>query len=123
MEVPLAVTLKELWEIVDTSEKNSKALYDDGERQHGRVELMYLNMCRQGVIGELIHAGGAYIHELRGQMNQVERGTGSWRTHYHAKWQRESLSHPRLGLVHNTIRLAPKTIISKVLCLFHPRFG
>ena len=46
---------------------------------YGRAELMYLNMCRQNVIGELLH-GAAYIHELRWQMMQDEKGTGSWRT-------------------------------------------
>lgn len=47
---------------------------------YGREELMYLNMVRQGVIGDLLYGEAAYIHELRGQMKQVERGTGSWRT-------------------------------------------
>jgi hypothetical protein len=51
---------------------------------YGRDELMYLNMCRNGVIGELLHAEAAYIHELRFQMSQEERGTGSWRTHHYA---------------------------------------
>ena len=40
-------------------------------------------MCRQGVIGELLHAEAAYVHELRFQMQQEDRGTGSWRTHHY----------------------------------------
>jgi hypothetical protein len=49
---------------------------------YGRDELMFLNMCRQEVFGEILHGEAAYIHELRGQMNEYERGrgTGSWRT-------------------------------------------
>ncbi|HLE71717.1 MAG TPA: alpha-N-acetylgalactosaminidase, partial [Vicinamibacteria bacterium] len=43
-------------------------------------ELMVLNMCRQGLFGELTHGEAAYIHDLRTQMHDLERGTGSWRT-------------------------------------------
>jgi hypothetical protein len=52
---------------------------------YGREELLYLNMVRQGVIGELLHGEAAYIHDLRGQMKQVERGTGSWRTYHYIR--------------------------------------
>ena len=83
VEVPIALTIKEMWDIVDTSEKTQKHCMMMENVNYGRDELLYLNMCRQGVIGELLHGEAAYIHELRGQMNQVERGTGSWRTpHY-----------------------------------------
>jgi hypothetical protein len=51
---------------------------------YGREELLYLNMVRQGVIGELLHGEAAYIHELRGQMNGGD-STGSWRTLHYAK--------------------------------------
>tara|TARA_B110000285_G_C15142721_1_gene632139 strand:- start:7394 stop:8791 length:1398 start_codon:yes stop_codon:yes gene_type:complete len=84
VEVPIAVSLKEMWEIVNTSEKTQKHCMMMENVNYGRDELMYLNMCRKGVIGELLHAEAAYIHELRFQMSQEERGTGSWRTHHYA---------------------------------------
>ena len=84
VEVPIAVSLKEMWEIVNTSEKTQKHCMMMENVNYGRDELMYLNMCRNGVIGELLHAEAAYIHELRFQMSQEERGTGSWRTHHYA---------------------------------------
>lgn len=52
---------------------------------YGRDELFALNLCRQGVFGELTHAEAAYIHDLRSQMKDVDWGTGSWRTAYHAQ--------------------------------------
>ena len=84
VEVPIAVSLKEMWEIVDTSEKTQKHCMMMENVNYGRDELMYLNMCRKGVIGELLHAEAAYIHELRFQMSEEERGTGSWRTPHYA---------------------------------------
>ncbi|MEQ6119000.1 Gfo/Idh/MocA family oxidoreductase [Reichenbachiella sp. MALMAid0571] len=96
VEVPLAITIKEMWDIVDTSEKTQKHCMMMENVNYGREELLYLNMCRQGVIGELLHGEAAYIHELRGQMNEVERGTGSWRTPHYAK--RNGNLYPTHGL-------------------------
>lgn len=96
VEVPLAVTIQELWDIVDTSEQTQKHCMMMENVNYGREELIYLNMCRQGVIGELLHGEAAYIHELRSQMEEVERGTGSWRTYEYAK--RNGNLYPTHGL-------------------------
>ena len=96
VEVPLAVTIKEMWDIVDTSEKTKKHCMMMENVNYGREELAYLNMCRQGLIGEILHGEAAYIHELRGQMNDVERGTGSWRTFEYAR--RNGNLYPTHGL-------------------------
>jgi len=96
VEVPLAVTNQELWAIVDTSETTGRHCMMMENVNYGREELLYLNMCRQGVIGELLHGEASYIHELRTQMNQVERGTGSWRTYHYA--ERNGNLYPTHGL-------------------------
>ena len=96
VEVPLALTIDEMWEIVNTSEETKKHCMMLENVNYGREELMYLNMCRKGVIGELLHAEAAYIHELRFQMEEVERGTGSWRTFHYAN--RNGNLYPTHGL-------------------------
>lgn len=96
VEVPLALTAKEMWDIVDTSEKTQKHCMMMENVNYGREELIYLNMIRQGAIGELLHGEAAYIHELRFQMEQQERGTGSWRTPHYAK--RNGNLYPTHGL-------------------------
>ncbi len=96
VEVPLAVSTEELWQIVDTSEKTQKHCMMMENVNYGRDELMFLNMCRQNIIGELLHGEAAYIHELRGQMNQEEYGTGSWRTMHYSK--RNGNLYPTHGL-------------------------
>ena len=55
-------------------------MYDDENVNYCREELMFLNIIRNGHLGELLHAEAAYIHDLRFQMFEEERGTGSWRT-------------------------------------------
>ena len=96
VEVPLATSIDELWEIVDTSEKTRKHCMMMENVNYGRDELLFLNMCRLGVVGELLHGEAAYIHDLRTQMNEVERGTGSWRTYHYAK--RNGNLYPTHGL-------------------------
>ena len=80
VEVPLALSINELWKIVNTSEKYSKHCMMMENVNYGREELMFLNIIRNGHLGDLLHAEAAYIHDLRFQMFEEERGTGSWRT-------------------------------------------
>jgi predicted dehydrogenase len=95
-EVPAAITLEECWELVDTAEKTQKHCMMLENCCYGEEELFCLNLCRLGVLGELLHGEASYIHELRGQMNEVEHGTGSWRTWHYAK--RNGNLYPTHGL-------------------------
>ena len=96
VEVPIAVTLAEMWDIVDTSERTQKHCMMMENVNYGREELIYLNLCRKQIIGEVLHAEAAYIHELRFQMEEQDRGTGSWRTPHYAK--RNGNLYPTHGL-------------------------
>ena len=117
VEVPLAVTLKEMWDIVNTSEKTKKHCMMMENVNYGRDELLFLNMCRKGLVGELLHAEAAYIHELRWQMYNEERGTGSWRTLHYAKGKGNLYPTHGLGPVAQYMNLARgednfKTLVS-----------
>ena len=96
VEVPLALTMDEMWKVIDTSERTRRHCMMMENVNYGREELLYLNMCRQGVIGKILHGEAAYIHELRWQMVEVDRGTGSWRTPHYAT--RNGNLYPTHGL-------------------------
>jgi len=96
VEVPAALTVDECWKLVEVSEKTKKHCMMMENVNYFREELMVLNMCRLGVFGELLHGEAAYIHDLRGQMREVERGTGSWRTVHYMK--RNGNLYPTHGL-------------------------
>lgn len=106
VEVPLATTIEDLWEIVDTSEKTQKHCMMLENVNYGRDELLFLNLCRKGYIGELLHAEAAYIHELRWQMAQEKRGTGSWRTLHYAHGRGNLYPTHELGPVAQYMNLA-----------------
>ena len=96
VEVPMALTIDELWDMVNTAERTERHCMMMENVNYSRDELLFLNMCRKGLIGELLHAEAAYIHELRWQMDEVERGTGSWRTYHYA--HRNGNLYPTHGL-------------------------
>ena len=93
--MPIAYTLEELWDIVDTSEATGRHCMMMENVNYGREELIYLNMVRQGVLGDLLHGEAAYLHPLRTQMENGN-STGSWRTFQYAK--RNGNLYPTHGL-------------------------
>lgn len=65
-EVPIARTIDEAWQLVETSEKTKKHCMMLENCCYDFFELLTLNMARQGMFGEIIHGEGAYIHNLMG---------------------------------------------------------
>jgi predicted dehydrogenase len=64
-EVPFAVTLDECWELVETAEATRRHCLMMENCCYDRTEMMILNMVRNGLFGELLHAEGGYLHDLR----------------------------------------------------------
>jgi len=63
-EVPMGLTISEIWEVVKTSEATKKHCMMLENCCYDFFEMLTLNMVRQGLFGELVHAEGAYIHDL-----------------------------------------------------------
>ena len=124
VEVPLATSIEDLWAIVDTSEKTQRHCMMMENVNYGRDELLFLNLCRQGYIGELLHAEAAYIHELRWQMKEEERGTGSWRTYHYAHGKGNLYPTHGLGPVAQYMNLArTEDTFSKLVSFSSPAKG
>ena len=68
IEVPSAMFLDECWELVETSEKTKRHCMQLENCCYGEDELLALNLCRLGLLGELNHGEGAYIHDRRWQI-------------------------------------------------------
>ncbi len=63
-EVNAGLTIDECWELVDTSEATKKHMMMLENCCYDFFELLTLNMARNGLFGELVHAEGAYLHDL-----------------------------------------------------------
>ena len=77
-EVPAAYTVDACWELVETAEATLRHCVMMENCCYGRSEMMVLKMVRSGLLGELLHAEGAYIHDLRA-IKLAETSEGLWR--------------------------------------------
>ena len=64
IEVPAAMTLDEIWKLINTSEKTRKHCMQLENWVYDFFEMTNLNMAQQGVFGEVLHVEGSYIHNL-----------------------------------------------------------
>lgn len=97
IEVPAAMTLEECWQLVDTAEKTQRHCMMLENCCYDFFELATLNMARNGVFGEIMHAECAYIHDLRWLKFDTENGyQGMWRL----KWSEQHTGnlYPTHGL-------------------------
>ena len=69
IEVPAATSLEECWQLVDTSERTRRHCMMLENCVYDFFELTCLNMAQQGLFGEILHAEGAYIHNLSSSPN------------------------------------------------------
>jgi predicted dehydrogenase len=65
IEVPSALTMDDIWALVNTSEQTRKHCIQLENCCYDFFELTTLNMVQQGLLGEIIHGEGAYIHGLQ----------------------------------------------------------
>lgn len=69
MEVGGAYDLHEIWELVDTYESTKTPFMMLENCNYGRLEMMTLNMVEQGLLGEIVHVSGGYMHDLRDEVS------------------------------------------------------
>ncbi|NLA25740.1 MAG: Gfo/Idh/MocA family oxidoreductase, partial [Bacteroidales bacterium] len=79
VEVPGAMNLKDIWRMIDTSEKTRKHCMMLENCVYDFFELTVLNMIQEGLFGEILHVEGAYIHNLEDFWNYYE---ADWRMEF-----------------------------------------
>lgn len=95
-EVPAALTVEESWQLVETSEKTKKHCMMLENCCYDFFELLTLNMARQGFFGEVLHAEGAYIHDLLHPNFAKESYSDMWRLK--ESFKRDGNLYPTHGL-------------------------
>ena len=100
-EVPIGLTVSEIWEVVKTSESTNKHCMMLENCCYDFFEMLTLNMARQGMFGELVHAEGAYIHDLL-SLNFNKNGYDDmWRLREISSRTETCTRHTVLVLLHN----------------------
>lgn len=96
VEVPAATTVEECWQLVETSERTRKHCMMLENCCYDFFEMLTLNMARQGFFGEIVHAEGAYIHDLLEGDFSKEKYYNNWRLRMDAS--RKGNLYPTHGL-------------------------
>lgn len=96
VEVPAGKTLKDLWALVETSEKTRKHCMMVENCCYDFFEMTTLNMARQGYFGEIVHGEGAYIHPLSELLFSKDRFYQMWELEEYAA--RRGNLYPTHGL-------------------------
>ena len=82
IEVPAATSIDECWQLVNIAEKTQRPCMMLENCVYDFFELTTLNMAQHGLFGEVIHAEGAYIHNLDPYWKNYYRG---WRYEFNKK--------------------------------------
>ena len=93
IEVPSAMTLEECWACVETSERTGRHCMQLENCCYGEVEMLTLNLARNGVLGELVHGEGAYIHDLR-SLNYLDPVDGGYQGYWRLMWNAKHFGNP-----------------------------
>lgn len=80
VEVPAAINADDCWKLVETAERTHLHCVMMENCCYGYREMMILSMVRAGLLGEVLHAEGAYIHDLRSvKFSDANEGLWRWR--------------------------------------------
>src|SRR5690606_35906475 len=77
-EVPAAMTLDDCWALVEAAEQHARHCVMMENCNYGRMEMLAFNLVRQGLLGEIVHGEGGYLHDLR-DIKFSSTGEGLWR--------------------------------------------
>lgn len=64
VEVPAALTLKDIWKLIDTAEQTRQHCMMLENAVYDRFEMAVCQMAREGLLGELVHVEGGYAHPI-----------------------------------------------------------
>ena len=94
-EVPAATTIEECWALVEAAQRTGRHCVMMENCNYGRWEMMVFHMVRLGIFGEILHAEGGYLHDLR-EVKFADRGEGLWRRAHSSA--RDANLYPTHGL-------------------------
>lgn len=125
-EVPITTSVDECWQLVNMSEKTRKHCMMLENCCYDFYEMATLNMAQKGVLGELVHAEGAYIHDLR-SLNFQDPAEGGyndwWRLEHNAAHTGNPYATHGLGPVAQALNIGRGDRMDYLVSLSSDQFG
>lgn len=101
-EVPAAMTIEECWQLVESAETHRRHCVMMENCNYDRPEMMVFNIVRQGLLGEILHVEGGYLHDLR-EIKFEKKDEGLWRRSWATKLNGNLYPTHGLGPVANCL--------------------
>ena len=114
IEVPAATSIAECWQLVDTSERTRRHCMMLENCVYDFFELTSLNMAQQGLFGEILHAEGAYIHNLSDYWNDYY---GNWRLDFNQKHRGDVYATHGFGPVCQALNIHRGNRLNYLVCM------
>ena len=114
VEVPSAPTVDDCWALVEESERTKRHCMQLENCCYGEMEMLMLNLARTGMLGEIVHGTGGYIHDLRNiyrrtKKDSLAEGLGDhlnrdlWRLKYNSEHRGNQYPTHGLGPICNAM--------------------
>ena len=78
VEVPATMDVDSCWELVETSEKTKRHCMMLENCCYGEKEMLALNMCRLGVLGETVYGEAGYLHSGSTRGHKLSQFRAEW---------------------------------------------
>jgi predicted dehydrogenase len=114
IEVPAATSVEECWQLVDTSERTRRHCMMLENCVYDFFELTCLNMAQQGVFGEILHAEGAYIHNLSPYWDDYHH---NWRLDFNQKHRGDVYATHGFGPVCQALNIHRGNRLTYLVCM------
>jgi predicted dehydrogenase len=115
VEVPIALTLDDCWDLINTSEKTGIPCMMLENWSFRRDNLSVLNMIRQGMFGELVHCHCAHSHDcIDHWFFDKDDGHQRWPAAYLLKYNRDQYPTHSLGPVLSWMDINCGDVISEI---------
>ena len=111
---PAATTVEECWQLVDTSERTRRHCMMLENCVYDFFELTCLNMAQQGVFGEILHAEGAYIHNLAPFWDDYHN---NWRLDFNQKHRGDVYATHGFGPVCQALNIHRGNRLTYLVCM------
>ncbi len=85
VECPIAPSVDELWQLVDTSESTRRHCIQLENCCYGRNEMRVLRMSHEKKFGTLLHGAGGYVHNLQQELFSDTYYADEWRRAWHTE--------------------------------------
>ncbi|MEZ5290743.1 MAG: Gfo/Idh/MocA family oxidoreductase [Vicinamibacterales bacterium] len=103
-EVPAAMTIDDCWALVESAETHRRHAVMMENCNYDRPEMMAYHLVQQGLLGEVLHAEGGYLHDLRA-IKFEKKDEGLWRRAWSTKLDGNPYPTHGLGPIANCLHI------------------